>query len=120
MWKNQRHSKKSDNSPILPKDSISTGHCVDENSTVESSDDVIDMLQAEKEKFEQLMTDPLHFTFDHSYPEKAFETGPEGFARILVSDVISPDEFYVHLITPDVALLDDLMVHLNKFYKQRG
>ena len=55
-------------------------------------------------------------SYEDKYKRKKFETGSEGFARIVVSEVVGPDLFYVHLITPDVALLDQMMDELNDFY----
>ena len=36
--------------------------------------------------------------------------------QMLMSHVVSPSEFYVHLVTPDAGLLDVMMDELNKFY----
>lgn len=36
--------------------------------------------------------------------------------QMLMSHVVSPSEFYVHLVTPDAGLLDIMMDELNKFY----
>lgn len=37
--------------------------------------------------------------------------------QMLMSHVVSPSEFYVHLVTPDAGILDVLMDNLNKFYE---
>ena len=36
--------------------------------------------------------------------------------QMLMSHVVNPSEFYVHLVTPDAGLLDVMMNDLNKFY----
>ena len=36
--------------------------------------------------------------------------------QMLMSHVVSPSEFYVHLVTSDAGLLDVMMDELNKFY----
>ena len=56
-----------------------------------------------------------------SGPEESFITelppmdGPVCL-QMLMSHVVSPSEFYVHLVTPDAGLLDVMMDELNKFY----
>lgn len=37
--------------------------------------------------------------------------------QMLMSHVVNPSEFYVHLVTPDAGLLDFMMDDLNKFYE---
>ena len=39
--------------------------------------------------------------------------------QMLMSHVLSPSEFYVHLVTPDAGMLDVLMDDLNKFYDSK-
>ena len=39
--------------------------------------------------------------------------------QMLMSHVVNPREFYVHLVTPDAGLLDVMMNDLNKFYDSR-
>ena len=36
--------------------------------------------------------------------------------QMLMSHVVNPSEFYVHLVTPDAGLLDVMMNDLNKLY----
>ena len=36
--------------------------------------------------------------------------------QMLMSHVVNPSQFYVHLVTPDAGLLDVMMNDLNKFY----
>ena len=56
-----------------------------------------------------------------SGPEESFVTelppmqGPVCL-QMLMSHVVSPSEFYVHLVTPDAGVLDVMMDELNKFY----
>lgn len=59
-----------------------------------------------------------------SGPEESFITelppmdGPV-YLQMLMSHVVSPSEFYVHLVTPDAGLLDVMMDELNKFYDSK-
>lgn len=39
--------------------------------------------------------------------------------QMLMSHVVSPSEFYVHLVTPDAGILDVLMDDLNKVYESK-
>lgn len=39
--------------------------------------------------------------------------------QMLMSHVVNPSEFYVHLVTPDAGMLDVLMDDLNKFYDSK-
>ena len=56
-----------------------------------------------------------------SGPEESFITelrpveGPVCL-QMLMSHVVSPSEFYVHLVAPDAGILDVMMDELNKFY----
>ena len=59
-----------------------------------------------------------------SGPEESFitELSPmEGPAclQMLMSHVVSPSEFYVHLVTTDAGLFDVMMDDLNKFYDSK-
>lgn len=60
-------------------------------------------------------------SFPVSGPEESFITelpptdGPVCL-QMLMSHVVSPSEFYVHLVTPNAGILDVLMDDLNKFY----
>jgi len=56
--------------------------------------------------------------FGKAYKETLFVAESEGFAKIVVSEVVSPGLFYVHLVTPEIGLLDELMGELNLFYLQ--
>lgn len=40
--------------------------------------------------------------------------------QMLMSHVVSPSEFYVHLVTPDAGILDVLMDDLNKVYNSKS
>ena len=40
--------------------------------------------------------------------------------QMLMSHVISPSEFYVHLVTPDAGILDVMMDDLNKVYNSKS
>ncbi|XP_065066777.1 uncharacterized protein LOC135692541 isoform X2 [Rhopilema esculentum] len=55
-------------------------------------------------------------TFENKYKEKTFDVGQEGFCPVIVSSVNDPSLFYVHLITPDVALFGTMMDKLNSVY----
>ena len=56
-----------------------------------------------------------------SGPEESFITehrpveGPVCL-QMLMSHVVNPSEFYVHLVTSDAGILDVMMDELNKFY----
>lgn len=39
--------------------------------------------------------------------------------QMLMSHVVSPSEFYVHLVTPDAGILDVLMNDINKVYESK-
>ena len=63
-------------------------------------------------------------SFPVSGPEESFITelpptdGPVCL-QMLMSHVVSPSEFYVHLVTPNAGILDVLMDDLNKFYDSK-
>lgn len=59
-------------------------------------------------------------TFENRFVEKKFVVGAEGFCPVLVSIVKDPGLFYVHLITPDVRMLDEMMEELNECYSNNG
>ena len=62
----------------------------------------------------------LNATFEKKYKEKTFDIGQEGFCPVIVSSVNDPSLFYVHLITPDVALFGTMMDKLNSVYSNTG
>ena len=62
----------------------------------------------------------LNATFENCFVEKKFIVGAEGFCPVLVSVVKDPGLFYVHLITPDVRMLDEMMEELNECYSNNG
>lgn len=56
-----------------------------------------------------------------SGPEESFITELRPVERpvclqMLMSHVVNPSEFYVHLVTPDAGILDVMMDELNKCY----
>ena len=59
-------------------------------------------------------------TFENRYKVKDFVVGPEGFAQVVVSNVTDPSYFFVHLMSPDVALFDQMMTELDEFYSNNG
>ena len=59
---------------------------------------------------------PKAYKFGVKFKEKEFVTQTEEFAKIAVSEVISPGLFYIQLVTPEARLLDLLMDELNQFY----
>ena len=67
----------------------------------------------------------LQETLPVSGPEESFITelpstdGPVCL-QMLMSHVVSPSEFYVHLVTPDAGILDVMMDDLNKFYDSKS
>ena len=67
----------------------------------------------------------LQETLPMSGPEESFITelpptdGPVCL-QMLMSHVVSPSEFYVHLVTPDAGILDVMMDDLNKFYDSKS
>ena len=60
---------------------------------------------------------PKAYKFGVKFKEKEFVTQTEEFAKIVVSEVVSPGLFYIQLITPEAELLDLLMDELNQFYE---
>lgn len=61
------------------------------------------------------------YDFGVSFQETEFVINdPEGFAKILISEVVDPGLFYIHLIQPEVVLLDKMMNELNMFYDKEG
>ena len=62
----------------------------------------------------------LNATFENRFIEKKFTVGAEGFCPVLVSTVSDPGLFYVHLITPDVRMLDEMLQELNQCYFVNG
>lgn len=52
------------------------------------------------------------------FPELPPVNGPVCL-QMLMSHVVSPSEFYVHLVTPDAGILDVLMDDLNKVYESK-
>ena len=58
----------------------------------------------------------------HPVPqESAFVEAPpvhvqSQFIQVMMSHIVSPSEFYVHLATPDAGLLDIMMNELTEYY----
>ncbi|XP_057313217.1 uncharacterized protein LOC130654621 isoform X2 [Hydractinia symbiolongicarpus] len=70
----------------------------------------------------QKKDDAIKKTYDFgvSFQETEFVINdPEGFAKILISEVVDPGLFYIHLIQPEVVLLDKMMNELNMFYDKK-
>lgn len=65
-------------------------------------------------------TPMLNATFENRFVEKDFNIGAEGFCQVIVSNVTDPGLFHVHLITPDVGMLDSMTNALNKCYSNNG
>lgn len=59
---------------------------------------------------------PKAYQFGIKFKEKEFVTQSEEFAKIAVSEVVSPGLFYIQLVTAEARLLDLLMDELNQFY----
>ena len=64
---------------------------------------------------EPVLLPGLHASF---IPELPRVNGPVCL-QMLMSHVVSPSEFYVHLVTPDAGILDVLMDEINKIYQSK-
>lgn len=60
-----------------------------------------------------------NFKFTTTLKEIKLDVKGDSFIKILVSAVVNPGLFYVHLVTPEAAKLDDLMDRMNACYDEK-
>jgi len=58
--------------------------------------------------------------FSKAYNELTLLAKNDTFLKVFVSEVVNPGLFYVHLVSPEVAKLDEMMEKLNVFYNNHG
>ena len=60
------------------------------------------------------------FTFADTFDEMVLDGKKDAFLKVFVSEVVNPGLFYVHLVSPQAAKLDEMMDSLNIFYTKNG
>ena len=60
------------------------------------------------------------FTFADTFDEMVLDGKKDAFLKVFVSEVVNPGLFYVHLVSPQAAKLDEMMDSLNAFYTKNG
>ena len=60
------------------------------------------------------------FVFSDLYEEMTLDVKKDSFLKVFVSEIVNPGLFYVHLVSPQAAKLDEMMDSLNAFYRMNG
>lgn len=92
--------------------------CIVSQTPVSIPDAILVQSSTTQDQSNSLIED--QFTFADTFDEMTLEVKKDAFLKVFVSEVVNPGLFYVHLVSPQAAKLDEMMESLNVFYTKNG